>query len=123
MRSKKVMGSKITNNKNSKNITTDNMDKKIISQKSDDYLSSMEDHKESCHKEMTSEEERKFIGIQIKQARKEKKITQLELSKSINLSRSYLSDIENGRYMPSVRTITALAQKLELDLNFLGSMT
>ncbi len=71
-------------------------------------------------KEITAEKKRKRIGLEIKKARRYKNITQEELAKNVNLSRTYLSDIENGRYMPSVKTLTALAVSLEMDLNFLA---
>lgn len=48
---------------------------------------------------------KKKVGQAIKKQRLQKKKTQIEVAKSIGISRSYLSDIENGRYMPSVDTL------------------
>lgn len=66
---------------------------------------------------------KKMIGQTIKKQRIEKKKTQLEVAENTGISRSYLSDIENGRYMPSVGTLIKLASFLEIDLNFLLTMT
>lgn len=49
------------------------------------------------------------IGENIKMARKEAGITQAELAKRTNLSRSYIGDIEKDRYNPSVSTLKAIA--------------
>ena len=46
------------------------------------------------------------IGGKIKDLRKERKLTQVELAKKSNISRSYLTDIENDRYNPSIETIS-----------------
>lgn len=63
---------------------------------------------------------RKAIGQLIKEKRMNKGKTQLELSEETEISRSYISDLENGRYMPSVETLIKLAIHLEIDLNFLS---
>lgn len=66
---------------------------------------------------------KKTIGEVIKKARNSKKLTQNEVSDKTGISRNYLSDIENGRYMPSVETLMGLAKCLDIDLNFLSEMT
>lgn len=66
---------------------------------------------------------KKIIGKAIKDKRIKVKKTQLKVSEDTGISRSYLSDMENGRYMPSVETLIKLASYLELDLNFLLEMT
>lgn len=66
---------------------------------------------------------KKIIGQAIKIKRIEKKKTQSQVSEDTGISRSYLSDVENGRYMPSVETLIKLASHLELDLNFLLKVT
>jgi len=66
---------------------------------------------------------KKIIGQAIKNKRIKKKKTQLQVSEDTGISRSYLSDVENGRYMPSVEMLIKLASYLELDLNFLSEMT
>lgn len=63
------------------------------------------------------------IGEQIRNARIKKKKTQIEVSEATGLSRSYISDIENGRYTPSVETLVVLASYLDLNLKFLSKMT
>ncbi|ALA41332.1 hypothetical protein ABE82_07270 [Paenibacillus peoriae] len=55
------------------------------------------------------------IGEILKRERKKKGITQLELSKKANMSRSYIADIERDRYNPSVETLTSLARALEIN--------
>lgn len=58
------------------------------------------------------------IGQTIARARVGSNLTQKELSAKAGLSRSYICDIENDRYMPSVRTLLLLAKILKVDLNF-----
>lgn len=57
------------------------------------------------------------IGINIKKARKNKKLTQRELSEKVDISRNYISDIECGRYIPSVEKLLLIATALSIDLN------
>lgn len=72
---------------------------------------------------MSTKEQKETIGKMIKAKRREKNLTQLQVSETTSLSRNYISDIENGRYMPSVNALTKLAKCLNLDLNFLLSLT
>lgn len=51
----------------------------------------------------------KSIGERIKDARKSAGLTQLELAKKTDLSRSYIGDIEKDRYNPSVSTLQLIA--------------
>lgn len=51
----------------------------------------------------------KSIGERIKEARKSARLTQLELAKKTELSRSYIGDIEKDRYNPSVSTLQLIA--------------
>lgn len=51
----------------------------------------------------------KSIGERIKEARKSAGLTQLELAKKTELSRSYIGDIEKDRYNPSVSTLQLIA--------------
>lgn len=46
-----------------------------------------------------------YYGSKIKNKRKKEKLTQEEASKKIGISRSYYSDIENGRVIPSGKII------------------
>lgn len=57
------------------------------------------------------------IGLSIKKARKDRRLTQKELSEKINISRNYISDIECGRYVPSVEKLFSIATVLNIDLN------
>lgn len=59
------------------------------------------------------------IGKTIKQARESKKITQQDLSQQAGVSRNYISDIECGRYIPSVETLLSISSILKIDLNIL----
>lgn len=54
----------------------------------------------------------KHIGDLIKEIRKEKGMTQEELSDKSNISRSYLSDVENGRYNPSITFLKSISDSL-----------
>lgn len=72
---------------------------------------------------MIKEEKQLIIGRKIKKARCSKKLTQEDLANKVGISRTYLSDVENGRYMPSIETISNIAQILNIDLNFLRMLT
>ena len=50
------------------------------------------------------------IGRKIRDARKNAGMTQVELAKATNLSRSYIGDIEKDRYNPSISTLQAIAK-------------
>lgn len=63
--------------------------------------------------------DKRIIGAAIKLKRRDKKMRQNELAEKTSLSRNYISDIENGRYMPSVETLAKIATCLEMDLNTL----
>lgn len=64
------------------------------------------------------------IGALIKKARdlKAKKIgrkfTQSDLAESLNKSRSYIGDIENGRTYPNYRLLAEIANVCEVPLSF-----
>ena len=59
------------------------------------------------------------IGTHIKELRKEKKMTQFELAAAAEISRSYLADVEAGRYNPSLETLSKLAQALGVEVSAL----
>lgn len=59
----------------------------------------------------------KEIGKEIKKAREKSGQTQQELSTKVEISRNYLSDIECGRYLPSVPKLISLSKELMIDLN------
>ncbi|PDY26134.1 transcriptional regulator [Bacillus cereus] len=58
------------------------------------------------------------LGEKIKALRKEKKLTQTELAGS-KLTKSMLSQIENGKATPSMKTLQYIAEKLECEASFL----
>jgi transcriptional regulator with XRE-family HTH domain len=62
---------------------------------------------------------KKTLGAIIKQKRIEADMTQGQLSSATKLSRNYISDIENGRYMPSLNALSKIAICLDIDLNVL----
>lgn len=57
------------------------------------------------------------IGQKIKTIRKTNKLTQVELSKKANISRSYLADIENDRYNASLDTLKSIANALNVKIS------
>lgn len=61
------------------------------------------------------------IGKNIKIYRKNLNLTQGELAKLSNISRSYLSDIENDRYNPSIDTLKDIANSLSIEVETLIS--
>ncbi|MGG4218834.1 helix-turn-helix transcriptional regulator [Paenibacillus jamilae] len=63
--------------------------------------------------------DKRLIAAAIKEKRKVMKKRQNEVAVETGLSRNYISDIENGRYMPSVGTLVKIASCLEIDLNTL----
>ena len=52
------------------------------------------------------------IGLNIKQMRKERGLTQVELAEKSNISRPYLAGVEGCRYNPSVDTLQKIAAAL-----------
>lgn len=57
------------------------------------------------------------IGDNIKRLRKEQKLTQIELAKKAQISRSYLADVENDRYNASVETLKSIAAALDCNIS------
>lgn len=58
------------------------------------------------------------LGEKIKTLRKRKKLTQTELAGS-ELTKSMLSQIENGKATPSMKTLQYIANKLGCEMSFL----
>ncbi len=54
----------------------------------------------------------KIIGVNIKRLREEKRITLRTLAKSVNISPSFLSQIETGKAQPSLETLKNIANSL-----------
>lgn len=61
------------------------------------------------------------VGDKIKAARKQRKLTQIALAERANISRSYLADLEGGRYNPSLDTLEAIASALNTETSALLS--
>lgn len=59
------------------------------------------------------------IGSNIKRIRKEKGLTQKDLALKVHLSRSYLADLENNRYNPSIDTLDAISKALQVPVTYL----
>lgn len=60
---------------------------------------------------------KKELGAIIRQARQKQKQTQSSLAEQCSISRTYLADIESGRYSPSAEVLINLFNTLGLDLN------
>lgn len=54
------------------------------------------------------------IGDNIRKYRRKKNLTQKQLGELLELSNTYLSDIENNRTNPSIKTLKKLAKALEI---------
>lgn len=54
------------------------------------------------------------IGSNIRKYRKEKKMTQKDLGRSVGISNTYLSDLEVGRINPSIKTLKRLSTALDI---------
>ena len=59
------------------------------------------------------------IGKRIKEQRKRLKLTQEKLSEILEISPTYVSEIERGTGISSLATITKIASALNLDLDYL----
>lgn len=56
------------------------------------------------------------VGKRLKEIRKQRNLTQEQLAKMAGITRSYLSDVENSRKNPSIKTVELLASKLNMSL-------
>lgn len=59
------------------------------------------------------------IGTKIRRERIRKGMSQRHLAKQIGISNTYLSDIEVGRTIPSVKTLLKISKGLETNINML----
>lgn len=55
------------------------------------------------------------LGTKIKGLRLKKKIKQIDLASTAGISNSYLSDIENSRTEPSLKTLMKIARALGVE--------
>lgn len=60
----------------------------------------------------------KFLGHKLKELRKSKKITMLQLSAMTGIKQSKLSLYENGKEFPNTKTATKFAEALNVDLYY-----
>lgn len=58
----------------------------------------------------------KEIGVKVKAARKAKKVTLMELSKSCGTNITQLSFLENGKCNSHILTLKTIADVLEMDV-------
>ena len=65
----------------------------------------------------------KLLSDTVEIRRKEKKITQSELSKLTGINRALLSRLESQTFTPSVDQLLALAQILDININDLFTQT
>lgn len=63
----------------------------------------------------TSDEKNILLGKRIKQLRKSKKISQLNLSVKLGITREHLSKIERGAAYPSVKLLFSVIDLLNLN--------
>lgn len=54
----------------------------------------------------------RFLGLQIRKKREEKKVTLTQAAKEMNMSASFLSQIERGIVCPSISTLRRIADYL-----------
>lgn len=57
------------------------------------------------------------IGVKIRELRLKKDMKQIELAKKAGISNTYLSDIEGGRTMPSLKTLIKISEALQVSAN------
>lgn len=58
-----------------------------------------------------------LLGSRIREARMLQKLTQQELAEMVNISKRYLSDLENGRVNPSFDVLCAITRQLNISLD------
>lgn len=58
----------------------------------------------------------KTLGKRISQVRRQKKLTSERLAYENSISKGYLSDIENGKRLPSLKLLEKIARALDVKL-------
>lgn len=61
----------------------------------------------------------KRIGKRVSQERRKKNLTTEKLAYENGISKGYLSDIENGKKLPSIKMLERTADALEVDISVL----
>jgi len=64
-------------------------------------------------------EQLKALGERIREARKNKGITQLDLAEKVQISASYMSDIEMGKTNFGVETLMRISEELQVSTDWL----
>ena len=59
----------------------------------------------------------KKLGENLRKIRSKKNITQTELAQTLNVDKSFISNIENGKNNPTLSTITNLAKALKVQVD------
>lgn len=72
-----------------------------------------------------SQEDKNLIELTalLASLRKEKKMTQKELTDKVHVSQAQIARVENFSYAPSLKTITKIADGLNLELTFIDKTT
>ncbi|APZ49538.1 hypothetical protein BW721_07560 [Jeotgalibaca sp. PTS2502] len=72
-----------------------------------------------------SQEDKNLIELTalLASLRKEKKMTQKELAEKVHVSQAQIARVENFSYTPSLKTITKIADGLNLELAFRDKTT
>ena len=66
-------------------------------------------------------DDKKFIGSVIRQARKHKGLSQIQLSERVGMTDKNLGNIENGKQFPQVNNFLRLMEELNLTVQDFGS--
>jgi transcriptional regulator with XRE-family HTH domain len=66
---------------------------------------------------LTMTETSKKLGENIKKLRIQKGMNQLELSSILGVDTAYISNVENGKKNPTIRTVENIAKALKIDVN------
>lgn len=66
-------------------------------------------------KNMKSEAEK--LGKNLKRIRTEKGISQVDIARSLDVSRGFISNIENGKRNPTLATIAKIAQAIGVPID------
>lgn len=61
--------------------------------------------------------DKELIGKKIRQIRKERGLSQEELSEKIDISPRHMCTIENGNSFPSIETFVKIAEILDININ------
>lgn len=59
------------------------------------------------------------IGMRIKKIRKENNMKQLDFSKRIGISQGTLSEIENGKFKPSIDTLISICKQFDISSDWI----